>query len=260
MSEPCPDPPGWLVYLDESGDHGLDRFDPHYPVFVLAAVLIEQRAYDLLKGEFSYLKLKYWQTRDVIFHNREIRRREGIFSQLGDGEYASFVQELGEVISRVPFSVIAVIVDKRELRERYPVPRNPYEIALGFIVERVAMEWVRRPGWWRAGTGLPLYLEARGRREDRDLLEVFRVFQRGDDPLSKPLRPGAQETLSKIQVCFRNKRDNIAGLQLADLVAWPIGHNYLHPDQANRAFAIVRSKFRRGPKGQIDGYGRKVFP
>ena len=35
----------WHVFVDESGDHCLDRVDPEFPVFVLAAVLVESEAY-----------------------------------------------------------------------------------------------------------------------------------------------------------------------------------------------------------------------
>jgi len=37
MSQPNPDAFGdYLVFVDESGDHGLARVDPGYPIFVLA--------------------------------------------------------------------------------------------------------------------------------------------------------------------------------------------------------------------------------
>jgi len=66
--------------------------------------------------------------------------------------------------------------------------------------------------------------------------------------------------MSGIRVCFHGKHENIAGLQLADLVAWPIGHKYLHPGHGSRAFEVVESKFRKGPEGQVLGYGLKIFP
>lgn len=34
----------FIVYVDESGDHGLARMDPDYPVFVLAFCIFEKRA------------------------------------------------------------------------------------------------------------------------------------------------------------------------------------------------------------------------
>ena len=55
------------------------------------------------------------------------------------------------------------------------------------------------------------------------------------------------------------------GLQLADLVARPIGIHYLRPNQSNRAFEIIEQKFLcRGGRQQVgenyEGYGLKIVP
>ena len=44
-------------------------------------------------------------------------------------------------------------------------------------------------------------------------------------------------------VVFAEKKTNLAGLQLADLVARPVGVNYLRPAQRNQAFDLLRRKF-----------------
>jgi hypothetical protein len=50
------------------------------------------------------------------------------------------------------------------------------------------------------------------------------------------------------------KADNVAGLQLADLVVSPIGRHVLGKlDKED--WTIVQEKFRRGARGQIEGYG-----
>jgi hypothetical protein len=56
------------------------------------------------------------------------------------------------------------------------------------------------------------------------------------------------------------KTANSAGLQLADLVARPVGIKVLRPQQPNRAYDIVATKFRRSLTGEIKGWGLKVFP
>jgi hypothetical protein len=35
----------FVVYVDESGDHGMQNLDPHYPVFVLAFCVFHKRYY-----------------------------------------------------------------------------------------------------------------------------------------------------------------------------------------------------------------------
>jgi hypothetical protein len=48
-------------------------------------------------------------------------------------------------------------------------------------------------------------------------------------------------------------------LQIADLVARPIGLSVLRPDQENRAFEIIKNKFRKY-NNEYKKYGLKIFP
>jgi hypothetical protein len=43
-------------------------------------------------------------------------------------------------------------------------------------------------------------------------------------------------------------------------MAHPIGRRTINPAQPNRAYDLLQPKFRRGPAGQIDGFGLKIFP
>lgn len=56
-----------------------------------------------------------------------------------------------------------------------------------------------------------------------------------------------------------DKRTNCSGLQLADLLARPIGRKIMDPKTPNRAFDILYGKFYQSG-GQVEGRGLKVFP
>lgn len=71
---------------------------------------------------------------------------------------------------------------------------------------------------------------------------------------------GSVERVPGMQIHFASKKANLPGLQLADLVARPIGRHVLSLEQHNRAFDIIRPKLRKGPQGQVEGHGLKVFP
>lgn len=57
-----------------------------------------------------------------------------------------------------------------------------------------------------------------------------------------------------------SKKANLPGLQLADLVARPIGVHYLHPEQHNRAWEMLLPKMRTSHDGKLEGYGLKIYP
>jgi hypothetical protein len=58
---------------------------------------------------------------------------------------------------------------------------------------------------------------------------------------------------------LRAKKENIAGLQLADLVVSPIGRHVLgKPDKED--WRIVEGKLRRDARGEYAGFGLVVIP
>ena len=56
---------------------------------------------------------------------------------------------------------------------------------------------------------------------------------------------------------FKWKRENINGLQLADMIAYPIARYVLDPKAVNLAYDILKVKFYK--KGTRN-FGLKVFP
>lgn len=74
----------------------------------------------------------------------------------------------------------------------------------------------------------------------------------GGNGFRKPLR---------LEIVIANKQVNSEGLQLADLVARPIGLRVLRPEQANRTWEIIQPKLWRGQAGVTEqGNGSKSFP
>lgn len=62
------------------------------------------------------------------------------------------------------------------------------------------------------------------------------------------------------EIVFADKKSNSEGLQMADLVARPVGIKILRHDPRNRAYEIVERKFYRNGRGQYKGWGLKYFP
>jgi hypothetical protein len=51
--------------------------------------------------------------------------------------------------------------------------------------------------------------------------------------------------MPNFDIRLMDKKHNSTGLQLADLVAHPIGRHAISPSQPNRAYDIIEPKFRR---------------
>ena len=93
-------------------------------------------------------------------------------------------------------------------------------------------------------------VEKRGKNEDDDLELEFRRICAGANFKTEKWN---------FEVVFADKKSNSAGLQLADLVARPVGVSVLKPGQANRAFDAVKPKLLQR-NGRFMGWGLKCFP
>lgn len=240
----------YIVYVDESGDHGLGSIDPGYPVFVLAFCIFQKSEYlEEISPKIQQFKSRHFGHDNVILHDMEIRKNQGDFKFLKEpGLKIAFMEELTEIMKSSPFTLVCVAIDKKKLIGNYRVLTNPYHIALKYGLERV-FAFLAKKGQDRHLTHI--VVESRGKREDRELkLEFLRVA--GGDNYGNARFP--------FQLVFADKKSNSAGLQLADLFARPVGMSVWKPAQENRAFEVLKAKFDRDPNGEIRGWGLKVFP
>lgn len=244
-------PPGdYIVYVDESGDHGLERMDPHYPIFVLALCRFEKRAFaDQIVPAMLRFKFAHFGHDQVVLHEHEIRKAKNAFRLLTDATLREpFLRDLNALVAQAPFTVVAVVIRKDRLVERSNRPAHPYALGLEYGVERVC-HFLRERRQERRLT--PFVFECRGAQED---LELAREFRRATG--------GGNATCSQlpVDILMADKNTVSTGLQSADLVARPIGLSVLRPDQANRAYDPIEPKLRRSPSGVVQGWGLKVFP
>lgn len=240
----------FLVFVDESGDHGLDSIDQGYPVFVLAFCIMRKSDYmTSIVPAIQSFKFKHFGHDNVILHERDIRKDIGAFAFLkSKNRKAAFLEELTEIVAAAPFTLICSVIQKQSLKQRYVSPDNPYHVALGFGLERVHY-YLQAQGAHSDRTHV--MVERRGRREDAELELEFRRICDGGNYNGEHM---------PLEIVFADKKANLPGLQLADLVARPVGLNILRPGQANRAFEVLESKFYASPDGKRVGWGLKCFP
>lgn len=245
----------YIVYVDESGDHSLASIDQGYPVFVLALCVFHKRHYaEKIVPAVEKLKFNYFGHDSVVLHENEIRKQKGDFAFLSHRPTRDeFMGRLSSVMDASNFILIACVVDKVRLSRSEGASSNPYHIALGVCLEALR-EFLAEKKQDEFKTHV--LVECRGKKEDAELELEFRRICDGDNPGGRVL---------PFDIVFADKKTNLAGLQLADLVARPVGINYIRPDQDNQAFEMLKKKFFcDGGRGNVGcGYenvGLKIHP
>ncbi|WP_146188489.1 DUF3800 domain-containing protein [Limnohabitans sp. 2KL-51] len=99
-------------------------------------------------------------------------------------------------------------------------------------------------------------VECRDKKEYAELALEFRRICDGENTGNRQL---------PFNVIFAEKKTNLTGLQLANLVARPIGLNDIRAKQANQAFGLPKNKFfcAAGLDHVGQGYqniGLKIYP
>lgn len=245
----------YIVYVDESGDHSLQSIDPEYPVFVLAFCVFFKRHYsEVIVPALEKFKFNHFGHDQVVLHENEIRKEKGEFNIFRSrAEREEFLDELTDIIELGNFVLISCSIDKKKLTRQGDQSSNPYHIALAYCLETLH-EFLSEKGEDRKQTHV--VVECRGKKEDDELELEFRRICDGNNRLGKPF---------PFEVLFSNKKAMSSGLQLADLVARPIGLRILRPTQKNRAFDVLKKKFYcEGGRSEVgkdyEGLGMRIFP
>lgn len=168
-----------------------------------------------------------------------------------------------EGLERWQYKVITVVIDKKAHRDQYSVWRyHPYHYCLAVMLERFVL--FLHYGNHRGD----VMVESRGRAEDEKLKDSFRrLYRNGTDYIPAERW---QERLTSADLKVKPKTANIAGLQLADLIAHPSRREILldyklitdeRDTFGSKICAILRQeKYLRSRSGQIPGYGKKPLP
>ena len=238
----------YIVYVDESGNLGTgNKTDKDFPLFVLAFCVFKKTAYaERVVPDLKKFKFKYWGHDLINLHEREIRKNQGAFAFLSVREKREeFLSELSKIIENAPFAVIAAVIRTQELKNP---AASPYFLAMKFCLERLKMFLDEKR---EIGKKVFIIFERRGKREDRELELEFRRIAGGCN-FNGEILP--------FEIMFATKQTDCAGIQLADMIARPVGLYVLRPKQANRTYEIIEKKFHRNAAGKIEGCGLKIYP
>ncbi len=257
------------LYLDESGDHVYRDFSKASHRFLcLLGCWFKNPDYLEFHAGLESLKarhLPHHPDNPVVLHREDMINARKDFKILHDAtKRTAFDNDLLDLIRSANFSIVAVVIDKAMLNEKFgQTAAHPYHLGLGFLLQRYAgyLNHINRRG--------DVMGEARGGVEDRLLKDSYiRVYERGVWGYTQP--SSLQMALTSRELKLKPKSANIAGLQLADLMGhptkmWVLKESNLVDDDlrpfAERLMAIIAPKFNRQLyTGRISGYGYVVFP
>lgn len=245
----------YYLFIDECGDHNLANFDPGFPVFTLCGILVSAQKLKALNKAFEKLKIEIFSLDDVIIHSVDIRKWRGPFAILADDSLrVKFFEGIERILSQNGVYVIVSCTILKEQLNKFCVrgeEDDVYGLSLSYLIERSIFCVDNEVN--DKSPEISIVVERRGRKEDNRLLNYYNGLRnRGTKWVT------AERLRSRISdFGFKNKKDNVIGLQIADLIAYPVTIHLLHPERNNPAYDAVKHNIFQD-NGVL--LGQKVIP
>jgi hypothetical protein len=258
----------YRLYVDEVGTDDLGHLDEDHERYLsLTGIAMKiDDARDDLTPKMNWIKTTVFghdADDPVIFHRRKIVQRKQAFGILNDETKRDlFDRAMMRIFQSCPYSVITVVIDKRAMvRKANWRERHPYHYLMAILADKYT-RFLERKG--SIGDIMP---EARMGKKDAQLQAAYEAVRRdGVFYVS-----GAQicRAIPSQNLKLRPKSDNIAGLQLADLLAHP-SHMLVRERQGHAVQlgnfcqrvkpVLLEQKYDRSNSGTVMGYGMKWLP
>jgi hypothetical protein len=254
------------LFIDEFGHHDMKSSDDPNQRYLGLTGVIMREAY--AGGQFTAglnsIKQDIFGRSDFALHRREILdAAPPPFDVLKDSATRNrFDAALLNLMDVATYRVVTVIIDKKEHKEKYAVWHfQPYHYCMTVLLERYVL-------LLNANSEVgDVMAESREKRDNRKLSKAYQyIYKHGTDNI----RPAFfQRWLSSKEIKIKRKIDNVAGLQLADLIANPSCRELICKRTNTRMEAefskkvveiLYRKKYRRSRNGTVAGYGTKWLP
>lgn len=247
------------LFIHETGDHSLSKIDSSYPIFVLTGVIVAAEYHQTEVTErLNTFKMKHFGASDVVLHSKEMTHPQSAknpaYMQFMDEQFRHrFYKDFEHLLAGLDISIVACVILKSKHFAKYGLEaKDPYLLSFDNLINRLIFDL---DGEQKG----QIVAESRNSVLDNQL-EIAYLASR----VEGTNKVQAAEIKLKLSnsIAFKQKTDNIPGLQLADMVASPIARHFLgKPERVGHqlSYESVFSKVR-SINGRWKNIGITVFP
>lgn len=257
----------YLFYVDESGER---EYTSEGRYFVLTSLGVQARDWKPINNDVLTLKRTYFGSVDMEIKSnwlripKERQQRYLLPYRVTEAELKAFTDKLYDVVLAYDVTLIASVIDKRQMRQRYSSPQSPSSLAYRLLFERIDM-FLSKQVTDEYGIVIfdkisELEIQKRG-YEDLLSRQHLRYLEKGTD--FSPINHIVEGLL--FIPSFENNL-----LQLVDLCGYNVYRQFTaHGDEwdqyhkfLNRYpyFELIEAKLDHRPTGEYANWGIKKFP
>lgn len=253
----------YRLYIDETGDHTYKQLDnPDTQYLGLTGVLFKKSYYDAnVQPELEKLKQRIFKydpddppilVRSLIIHHKRwfyVLQDNELNKQWEEG-IISFLQNL-----QGHAWIFSVIIDKKSHLINYPMHTfDPYSYSLSVLLNRVRGFLVKNNGQ------ADVVAEGRGKMEDQQIKAAYCDLRR-DGSLYGKTGEYYKQAYPQEELIIKSKDNNIAGLQIADIIAFGQKVQTLisHHKTYARPQSVFSQRLNETVECMVNRYGRYLL-
>ncbi|MCL5102844.1 MAG: DUF3800 domain-containing protein [Armatimonadetes bacterium] len=256
----------YLFYLDESGEREYKSRSQYFTICALGVPIEEWKA---INNDMLVLKQTYFKNVEVevksnwLRNPKEREKRYVVPYSITEAELKEFTDKIYDMLMSYNIVVIASVVDKLKMQQKYAKPQSPSSVAYRLIFERVELflkNQVDTHGILIFDKITELEMKKKG-YENLLARQHLRYLEKGTEFL-------AISRIAEGLLFIPSHENNL--LQLADLCAYNVHRQFRahgkecdSPDGfVNRYsyFERIEPKLYKSADGNFMGWGLKRFP
>lgn len=200
------------LFIDESGD--ANPKVQHSLVYILAGCMTDEYGRERLKVEADQIKFKFWSHTNIIFHSRELGRKEGDFKILKDTKiYNEFKKDLFNFLNKNSYQMFFVLVDKKKALVKNWNDRKVFEETASIMVRNFMLSLIAQ-----GNAKGRLVIESATSLKDFYFHKAASYFLSAGMPELNITFNKAQDILTEIS--FVTKKNHDIEEQISDLLAY----------------------------------------
>lgn len=265
------------LFLDDSGNKDYSK-DGVYsatggrtPYFVFGGLIVTPEEAGKINAWMRSLKVATFGVADVEIKAHWLRRADKrklrYLAPYGvtDEKLTKFTDDLYAALAASACELVACVVDKHEVQEKYAKPFYPPAIAYECVLQRLQLAMIERNGYARVTIDDMEGKSPKGNEWKRNLIRQHQLLRLHGSRLHRGM---ALDRVLGDQPYFRDSAGD-ERVQLADLVAYAVYRQFVDNraawDDDSKPLSVYEYLGRLGPKfrhyqGQIQGFGIVKFP
>jgi hypothetical protein len=217
--------------------------------YVISGVIIHETDIYPVEGMTQTYKNRFEEFNQAEIHAHDIFKGQNEFSGLTLARKYEILGHLYNMIETLPITVISVGIDKIELLSKYP-QWDIFKAAWTFLTERFDKYIIDND--MRVNKGI-IIVDKSSKIPEEDITKIVNYLR----TFGSHYQPNIDNIVEEPIFIDSKIREAI---QIADACAYCTLKHLNAYVKFKRYWEIVHNKMRKGPNGNILGYGFKVFP